>query len=150
MTNWLLGVFKNLNTREEAVEMGNELMNRGIFTHVRHKHEFRDGNYFYQIAGIHRTTEYPDTAGFFMKSLGRSVPATPMLESRHSPLSRPYVPDSDSSSRGTPVVAPTEKKQIALSQMLQYNVDPTYKSLRPEIINLHYGEYNPFHSLVVL
>jgi hypothetical protein len=141
MTNWLLGVFKNLNTREEAVEMGNELMNRGIFTHVRHKHEFRDGNYFYQIAGIHRTTEYPDTAGFFMKSLGRSVPATPMLESRYSPLSKPYIPDSDSSSRGTPVVAPTEKKQIALSQMLQYNVDPTYKSLRPEIINLHYGMY---------
>lgn len=149
MTNWLLGVFKNLNTREEAVEMGNELMNRGIFTHVRHKHEFRDGNYFYQIAGIHRTTEYPDTAGFFMKSLGRSVPATPMLESRHSPLSRPYMPDSDSSSRGTPIVAPTEKKQIALSQMLQYNVDPTYRSLRPEIINLHYGMCESFPSLVM-
>ena len=141
MTNWLLGVFKNITTREEAVEMGNELMNRGIFTHVRHKHEFRDGNYFYQIAGIHRTTEYPDTAGFFMKSLGRSVPATPMSESRGSPLSRPMIFESDSSSRGTPLVLPTEKKQIALSQMLQYNVDPAYKSIRPEIINLHYGMY---------
>jgi hypothetical protein len=144
MTNWLLGVFKNISTREEAVEMGNELMNRGIFTHVRHKHEFRDGNYFYQIAGIHRTTEYPDTAGFFMKSLGRSVPATPMSESRGSPLSRPVMFESDTSSRGTPLVLPTERKQIALSQMLQYNVDPAYKSIRPEIINLHYGMYrNP-------
>lgn len=140
MTNWLLGVFKNITTREEAIEMGNELMNRGIFTHVRHKHEFRDGNYFYQIAGIHRTTEYPDNAAFFMKSLGRSVPATPMLESRGSPLSRPMLLDSDSSSRGTPMIFPTEKKQIALSQMLQYNVDPLYKSIRPEIINLHYGK----------
>lgn len=139
MTNWLLGVFKDLHTREEAVEMGNELMNRGIFTHVRHKHEFRDGNYFYQIAGNYRTTEYPDTAGFFTKSLGISVPPTPISESRYSPLSRPLVPDSDSSSKGTPLVAPTEKKQIALSQMLQYNVDPSYKSTRPEIINLHFG-----------
>jgi hypothetical protein len=34
-----------------------------------------------------------------------------------------------------------ERKQIALSQMLQYNVDPAYKSIRPEIINLHYGMY---------
>jgi hypothetical protein len=141
MTNWLLGVFKNITTREEAVEMGNELMNRGIFTHVRHKHEFRDGNYFYQIAGMHRTMEYPDNASFFMKSLGRSVPATPMFESRGSPLSRPTLLDSDSSSRGTPMLLPTEKKQIALSQMLQYNVDPTYKSIRPEIINLHFGMY---------
>lgn len=139
MTNWLLGVFKNLNTREEAIEMGNELMNRGIFTHVRHKHEFRDGNYFYQIAGVHRTTEYPDTAGFFMKSLGRSVPATPVLESRYSPLSKPLPSVSDSSNKNTPSVAPTERKQIALSQMLQYNVDPAYKSIRPEIINLHFG-----------
>lgn len=139
MTNWLLGVFKDLNTREEAVDMGNELMNRGIFTHVRHKHEFRDGNYFYQIASTHRTTEYPDTAGFFLKSLGRSVPATPISEVRGSPLSKPLVPDSDSSSKGTPSVVPTEKKQIALSQMLQYNVDPAYKSIRPEVINLHFG-----------
>lgn len=147
MTNWLLGVFKDLNTREEAIEMGNELMNRGIFTHVRHKHEFRDGNYFYQIASTHRTTEYPDTAGFFLKSLGRSVPATPISESRSSPLSRPLIPDSDSSSKGTPSVAPTEKKQIALSQMLQYNVDHTYKSIRPEVINLHFGMYQqPYHT----
>lgn len=142
MTNWLLGVFKNLTTREEAVEMGNELMNRGIFTHVRHKHEFRDGNYFYQIAGIHRTTEYPDNSAFFMKSLGRSVPATPMLETRGSPLSRPLMLESDSSSKGTPNILPTERKQIALSQMLQYNVDPAYRSIRPEIINLHFGKSN--------
>lgn len=140
MTNWLLGVFKDLSTREEAIEMGNDLMNRGIFTHVRHKHEFRDGNYFYQIASTHRTTEYPDTAGFFLKSLGRSVPATPMSESRNSPLSRPLMVDSDSSSKDTPSVAPIEKKQIALSQMLRYNVDTSYKSTRPEIINLHFGK----------
>jgi hypothetical protein len=144
MTNWLLGVFKNITTREEAVEMGNELMNRGIFTHVRHKHEFRDGNYFYQIAAIHRTTEYPDNGGFFMKGLGRSVPVTPMSESRGSPLSRPMLLDPDSSSRGTPLLLPTERKQIALSQMLQYNVDPSYKSIRPEIINLHFDRiHNP-------
>lgn len=141
MTNWLLGVFKDLNTREDAIELGNQLMDRGIFTHVRHKHAFRDGHYFYQIASGHRTTEYPDTAGFFTKSLGRSVPPTPIAETKMSPLTRPVPSDSESSGRPTPSVLPQDRKQIALSQVLTYNIDPGNKSGHPEVISLHYGKY---------
>ncbi|KAF2859283.1 hypothetical protein K470DRAFT_219428 [Piedraia hortae CBS 480.64] len=57
MVNWLLRVFKDVASRDDAVEIGNELMKRGIFSHVRRKHDFRDGNYFYQIASAHRTVE---------------------------------------------------------------------------------------------
>lgn len=149
MTNWLLGVFKDLHTREDAIELGNQLMERGIFTHVRHKHAFRDGHYFYQIASGHRTTEYPDTAGFFTKSLGRSVPPTPITENKMSPLSRPVPTDSESSGRPTPSVLPQDKKQIALSQVLTYNIDPSNKSGHPEVVSLHYGRCSPFFSPTV-
>nr|POE51857.1 vacuolar membrane-associated protein iml1 [Quercus suber] len=146
MVNWLLRVFKDVHTREEALVIGNELMDRGIFGHVRHKHNFRDGNYFYQIASSHRTTEYPDTASMFNKNAMRSIPSTPMSESLKSPMMRPFqVSDSDSSGKdSTPVMAPLDKKQILLSQTMQCNVDPSKKSDQLEIVNLHYDRiHNP-------
>nr|POE72064.1 vacuolar membrane-associated protein iml1 [Quercus suber] len=146
MVNWLLRVFKDVHTREEAVVIGNELMDRGIFGHVRHKHNFRDGNYFYQITSTHRTTEYPDTASMFNKNAMRSVPSTPMSESLRSPMMRPFqVSDSDSSGKdSTPIMAPLDKKQILLSQTMQCNVDPSRKSDQLEVVNLHYDRiHNP-------
>lgn len=144
MTNWLLRVFKDLQTREDAVFLGNQLMDRDIFTHVRGKHEFRDGNYFYQIKAAHRTTDYPDTGGFFGRPVGRSVPSTPMADLRQSPAARPTHIDADSPGKSTPtpVLAPVgskEKKDVVLSQKLQYNVDTGRKSNQLEIVNVHYG-----------
>jgi hypothetical protein len=146
MTNWLLRVFKDLQTREKAVALGNQLMGRDIFTHVRGKHEFRDGNYFYQIKSAHRTSDYPDTTGFFTRAIGRSVPSTPFTEYKHSPSVRATPSESDSSGKGTPTptLAPVdrkEKKVIVLSQVLQYNVDLAKKSDQLELVNLHYGKY---------
>ncbi|KAK4618812.1 Vacuolar membrane-associated protein [Fulvia fulva] len=148
MTTWLLGAFKDLKLREDAVTMGNELMSRGIFHHVRQKHRFRDGHYFYQISSAHRTTEYPDTQGLFSKVAWKtapSVPATPISESVKSPMMRPFTGDSSSSSsNGTPATGPLHTKQILLSQMMQYNVDPTKRSDHLQVIDLHYDRiHNP-------
>lgn len=147
MINWLMKMFKDLTFRDDAVRLGNDLMERGIFTHVRKKHEFRDGNYFYQIAGIHRTTDYPDSANFFTKGIGWSVPATPVNETRGSPFARPvsYVStESDSSSNQTPSTVIHQKQQILLTQVMRNNLDPGSKSDRPQIVNLHYGK-TPFY-----
>ncbi|KAK9457812.1 hypothetical protein V1511DRAFT_519782 [Dipodascopsis uninucleata] len=46
---WLIENFKDIDTPEEAVEYGNELMIAGMFHHVEHRHSFLDGHYFYQI-----------------------------------------------------------------------------------------------------
>lgn len=141
MTTWLLSVFKDLDLREDAVTLGNELMHRGIFNHVRSKHKFRDGHYFYQISSSHRTTEYPDTQGLFSKAPWRSVPSTPATESMKSPMMRPVTGDSSSSSsKDTPSNAPTDQRQLLLSQVMQYNVDPQKKSDHLQIIDLHYGK----------
>ncbi|KAK4540493.1 hypothetical protein LTR36_009131 [Oleoguttula mirabilis] len=157
LVNWLLRVFSDLHSREDAIAIGNELMKkRGIFTHVRHRHDFRDGNYFYQIAGAHRTTEYPDTASVFGKASLRSMPITPMVESRNSPMMRaaqigsPVMrpthahADSDSSGKLTPTTMPADKKKLLLSQMMRCNVDPAKKSDQLEVVSLHYDRiHNP-------
>ncbi|KAF2721543.1 hypothetical protein K431DRAFT_303305 [Polychaeton citri CBS 116435] len=143
MTNWLLRVFKDLTYRDDAVALGNDLVKRGIFTHVRHKHDFEDGNYFYQIASAHRITEYPDTSNFFGKMTGRSVPPTPTSEARRSPDTRPFRGDSEESSR-TDSSEACEKKTMFLTGVLHYNADERGASKEPEVINVHYDRiHNP-------
>ncbi|GIZ41646.1 hypothetical protein CKM354_000494500 [Cercospora kikuchii] len=149
MTTWLLGVFRDLELREDAVNVGNELMSRGVFSHVRQKHKFRDGHYFYQISSAYRTTEYPNTTGLFSKAPWRSIPPTPMTDSMKSPMLRPVsgisaTDSSSSSDKGTPGLYPTEPKQIMLSQSMQFNVDPQKKSDHLQIMDLHYDRiHNP-------
>ena len=144
MVNWLLRVFKDLQTREDAINVGNELLNRGVFSHVRGKHGFRDGNYFYQISSAHRTTEYPDHASIFAKTSMRSVPGTPMHENKSSPLMKPARGDAPSSGRPTPTMGPSVRKQLWLSQSLLYNVDPSGRSDQDEVVTLHYDRiHNP-------
>ena len=144
MVNWLLRVFKNLDTREDALTLGNQLMDRDVFTHVRGKHEFRDGNYFYQITSSFRTTHYPDNASMFNKAALKSVPSTPIMASKRSPMIRTSV-DSDSSNKSsTPSSDATDRKQLHLSQMMQCNVDPGKKSEQLEVVDLHYDRiHNP-------
>ncbi|KAI0010035.1 hypothetical protein F4779DRAFT_627468 [Xylariaceae sp. FL0662B] len=108
MTTWLLDNFEDLESREEAVELGNSLMvfeddrardrdrdkdtnkdvkkDRGIFIHVERRHPFRDGQYFYQI-----TSEYAKAAPGWFNARKRdiSVPSTPSSENPPKDSPRP-------------------------------------------------------------
>ncbi|KAI1760765.1 vacuolar membrane-associated protein IML1 [Hypoxylon sp. FL1150] len=99
MTTWLLDNFEGLESREEAVELGNYLMeedkskegkekdsgkdpkkdrDRGIFVHVERRHPFRDGQYFYQIVSDFAK---PHPVGWFnARRRDISVPSTPLSE----------------------------------------------------------------------
>ena len=102
MTTWLLDNFDDIESREEAVELGNSLMvqddgkskdrdvdkeaskdskkdrDRGLFVHVERRHPFRDGQYFYQMASEFAK---PATQGWFnTRKPQASVPATPLSE----------------------------------------------------------------------
>ncbi|KAH0184365.1 hypothetical protein KCU86_g12392, partial [Aureobasidium melanogenum] len=86
LTSFLLVNFKDIETREDAVKLGNALMKKGLFTHAVQKHQFRDGNYFYQIAPEYRTTPYPENKSGWFGMTNRSVPPTPLHEgSKASP-----------------------------------------------------------------
>jgi hypothetical protein len=159
LTNWLLTNFKDIETRDEAVDFGNVLMNKGLFQHVQRRHQFRDGNFFFQIAAEHRAPRAESRIGWFgMRKTDKSVPSTPLADApRTSPLlsknikSRPSTADSLSTSSGslkegekTPTHAEFPKRQVVMSRVMRYDVDPRKRSYRPEIISLHYDRlHNP-------
>lgn len=178
MTTWLLDNFEDLENREEAVELGNTLMvydddgsrgrdreprdakkerERGIFVHVERRHNFRDGQYFYQIASDYAKLHPPS---WFNRRRDISVPSTPALENLAANSPRPFQPivpragsideeNSQTSNSSTPTIAPTstagsKRPKVVLSKMMKYDIDPRKKSFRPERINLHYDRlHNP-------
>ncbi|KAF8469033.1 hypothetical protein BDZ91DRAFT_781958 [Kalaharituber pfeilii] len=150
LVTWMMENFRDLESRAEAVELGNELMRSGLFHHVEGRHMFRDGNYFYQISNEYAIARPSSKGGWFgnrSKPAERSatipgMPSTPGLNEAASP--------GHSRSRSSTVVMdePTEytgpKRTIQLSKAMKYDVDPTKKSYRPEIITLHYDRlHNP-------
>lgn len=148
LTTWLLQNFRDVDARGEAVELGNELMTSGMFKHVEQRHNFRDGNYFYQIADEYRTPR-PESRGWFGRGKA-SVPSTPIAEDL--PMELNITSRSRSSSNSIPTeennpTIPTGKKKqlgIALSKSLIYDVDHRKRSYRPELVNLHYDRlHNP-------
>lgn len=158
LTTWLQSNFKDIETRDEAVELGNQLMKKGLFQHVQKRHQFRDGNFFYQIAPEYRAPRQESRTGWFgMRRTERSVPSTPMSEGpRISPLtsrsgrSRPSTGDSSSASGSekdgekTPTRIGSPKRKVTLSRVMRYDVDPRKRSYRPELISLHYDRlHNP-------
>ncbi|KAI9713028.1 MAG: vacuolar membrane-associated protein iml1 [Bogoriella megaspora] len=149
LVSWLLKYFRDIETRDEAVEVGNSLMQRGLFQHVQQKHQFRDGNFFFQIASEYRRTRPDSRASWFGGR--RTVPSTPSTDSsKSSPFSdysRTKTPAEDSpsgSGNRTPTKATSSRPRVALSHVLRYDVDHRKRSYRPEIINLHYDRlHNP-------
>jgi hypothetical protein len=158
LVNWLLSNFKDVETRDEAVELGNELMNKGLFVHVQKRHQFRDGNFFFQMASEYRAPRADSRMGWFgMRKSDKSVPSTPLPDGpRTSPLtarstkSRPSTGDSSSTSDSgregekTPTRIGSPKRRVNLSRVMRYDVDSRKRSYRPEIISLHYDRlHNP-------
>jgi 3-dehydroquinate dehydratase len=155
-TNWLTLNFKDIETRADAVEFGNELMQHGLFQHANKRHNFKDGNYFYQIDPEYRTPRPESKNSWFPTSRrsDRSVPSTPAAEigPKDSPLGSRARSASNSIEEGQDVpgsapARPTSEKKrmsIALSKVMRLDVDHRKRSNRPEIINLHYDRlHNP-------
>lgn len=155
-TTWMLENFRDIDTREEAVEFGNQLMEHGLFQHVERRHNFRDGNYFYQLSVDHRAPRPESRSSWFparRPGPDKSVPSTPMTESTfimESPLanrSRPpssHGNDSNGSGAPTPTKVNRARPTVCLSKMMKYDLDPRKRSDRSEIIDVHYDRlHNP-------
>lgn len=157
MVTWILENFRDVETRQEAEEVGLRLFKGGLFQHVEKRHEFRDGNYFYRIAEQYAQPQARPTskgAGWFTGTFNvKSVPPTPAPKDEAiSPLrSRSSTMLTDESSEGsyhsgfrTPTPVPKKKAEVELSKVMKYDVDPGKKSYRKELINLHYDRlHNP-------
>ncbi|KAL2040001.1 hypothetical protein N7G274_007404 [Stereocaulon virgatum] len=150
LTTWLLQNFRDVDTRDEAVELGNDLMKSGLFRHVQQRHDFRDGNYFYQVADEYRTPRL-ESRGWFGRAKA-SVPSTPLSDDvakdstsiSHSRAGSNNASSAGDASEPTTPTGKTQKLGVALSKSLLYDVDHRKRSYRPETINLHYDRlHNP-------
>ena len=143
LTTWILNTFRDIESREEAVELGNELMAEGLFQHVERRHNFRDGNFFYQISSEYRIPR-PDsrTSWFGSRRSDRSVPSTPVTEAmKSSPVGMRSRSSSISEGNHDGESSTPTRKQtlgVALSKRLIYDIDPRKRSYRRELITLHY------------
>ncbi len=144
MTTWLIENFEDIETREEAVEVGNILMAKdeqqrlrdkdgkenskekfkdaGIFVHVEKRHPFRDGQYFYQVTGDFAKQRPESRSGWFAtRRRDNSIPSTPILETRD--LARPersrssstYDEKSPDSGTTTPMTVSAGQKKPKVS-----------------------------------
>ncbi|ODQ82908.1 hypothetical protein BABINDRAFT_5803 [Babjeviella inositovora NRRL Y-12698] len=121
-TTWMVEMFEDIDTREDAVEFGNALMERGFFRHVTNRHNFLDGHYFYQLDAA-----YAETARTRDENADKTEETVSSTSSPASPA---------------PAPAPT----VMLSSSLDYNVDPTGKSFKLEVVRVHYDRvHNPEH-----
>lgn len=146
LTSWLLTNFNDVESRDEAVDLGNQLMQRGLFQHVQKKHRFRDGNYFYEMTSEYKAARPESKGSWFSggRKPERSVPSTPVMEpakdhnslERH--ISRIPLLEEPASDVKKPAHFDPKKSGVSLSAVMQYDLDPRRKSYRPETINLHY------------
>ncbi|EGC47510.1 vacuolar membrane-associated protein IML1 [Histoplasma capsulatum var. duboisii H88] len=149
LTTWMLQNFRDIDTREEAVEFGNELMKHGLICHVQRRHNFRDGNYFYQITDEYRVARPESRSGWFQTR--KSIPNTPINEgvkdvsqtAQAKTINGTADPDSRANTP-TPGKSPRTKASVCLSKSMKIDVDTRKRSNRPEIIELHYDRlHNP-------
>ena len=160
MVSWLVSNFRDIETRAEAVEYGQTLMDKGLFTHVLNKHGFLDGHYFYQFRSEYSaapntlqkvTSHGTSTSDLISPVRNTSVATIPdtmqlsLMRSRNSVISRDdrsnmqsYSPSQQSMGARKPVVV--------LSNSVIINVDPLGKSCKQESCTVHYDRiHSPDH-----
>ncbi|KAJ9495558.1 vacuolar membrane-associated protein iml1 [Exophiala xenobiotica] len=155
LTNWLVHNFRDIETRDEAVELGNDLMKEGLFEHVNSRHNFKDGNYFYSIKPEWRAQQRPEARQSWFpasRRSDRSVPATPINEqpprgelfTGRTRSGSSLANQAQVSSEIAKSLGDKKRRTVTLNKMIRIDVDTRKRSNRPEIINLHYDRlHNP-------
>lgn len=162
MVNWLITNFGDINTREEAVEYGQSLMEEGLFVHVLNKHGFLDGHYFYQLspeyvvdrkklekvispedkaAPTSRRAKKGDSVSISSESNANALSV--VFSATNSHVSQDSVPEPKEAKEAK---EPKRKPIVMLSSSVVIDVDVANKSYKPETCTVHYDKvHNPDH-----
>ncbi|RUS26722.1 hypothetical protein BC938DRAFT_484206 [Jimgerdemannia flammicorona] len=148
---WLIREFADVDTREDAVTFGNQLMERGLFEHSLRKHKFLDGHYFYQFKGDYApkmrnwfggskkaTAPNPAPSPLIQKDFG-TVSEKPKLQIMTSPR-----PSSSTSSMTDP--KNDQPLTFEMSKKMIIDVDEKKRSDRREMAILHYDAVHNIHN----
>ncbi|KAK9764574.1 vacuolar membrane-associated protein iml1 [Basidiobolus ranarum] len=123
--DWLIKEFSDLESRDDALEFGNNLMTQGLFIHVYKKHRLLDGHYFYQLESEYAAARATKSWGVFRNTKNNN-------ESNSKPSD-----DQASMSEKRPA-------KIDLSRSITIDIDNSKRSDRPERAILHYDVvHNP-------
>lgn len=140
LVSWLIENLQDVNTRDEGVAFGNQLMQKNIVVHVENRHKFLDGHYFYRLKASIATTTTTATAS-------ATASASASASAAHTPSIQPDKTKSEASSEFTKNNANNgNSKPFILSRSLRYDLDPKRKSYKRETIRVHYDTvHNPNH-----
>ncbi|GMK55697.1 hypothetical protein CspeluHIS016_0207530 [Cutaneotrichosporon spelunceum] len=140
---WLIASFSDVQTREQAVEWGQSLLEKGLFEHVNGTHTFQDTMFFYRLSSQYDKDAKSRTS----KSWFGKTPTS----------SRTSAPDGSSTTGTSPVARaslkitdkPAKKRKVKMSQSIVIDLDPHRKSDRAEVAMLHsdivHNSRNAFH-----
>ncbi|BEJ00902.1 hypothetical protein CcaverHIS631_0507590 [Cutaneotrichosporon cavernicola] len=140
---WLIASFSDVQTREQAVEWGQSLLEKGLFEHVNGRHTFQDTMFFYRLSSQYDK----DAKSRASKSWFGKTPVS----------SRTSAPDPSSGPSTSPVARaslkltdkPVKKRKVKMSQSIVIDLDPHRKSDRAEVAMLHadiiHNSRNAFH-----
>lgn len=161
--DWMMRTLRDVNTREDATEFGNELLERGVFEHANRKHRFLDGHYFYRLNREYVVTPLERDLS------GSAGTATPSWFSRASTgISKSNIDMDDVQPIAQPIASGSfawrqqqhnhhinqqqalpklTGRPVELSRRIDIDMDPLKKSSRKETALLHYNTiHNPKNS----
>ncbi|KAF6011166.1 hypothetical protein HII12_002760 [Brettanomyces bruxellensis] len=129
LVSWLIENFQDIDDRQGAVDYGNTLMERGLFRHVKSKHHFLDGHYFYEL-----------NVQYLGEGKGEKGQRGNIEQERNIEQEKNEGEQKNTASSTPP------KRKVVLSRKVIYNLDPNQVSWQPEIMNVHYDiVHNPEH-----
>jgi hypothetical protein len=150
LCDWLLSHLSDIQTRDEAIQFGNVLLQKGAIEHSRGKHCFLDGYYFYRIKSDQTAKSTTKSGGSWFRNhransvvpSEKSNNSTPISEKSEIKLSEP---DSDSNKSSSNLNQPQTRVQLSRSMVI--DLDLSRKSNRPEKAFLHFDTfYNPHQA----
>jgi hypothetical protein len=139
---WLVTNFEDVQTREQAVAYGEELMSKGLFEHCKGAHQFLDGYYFYRVSPqFTLPNPQKERKSWLGSVMNRTSPTVaPVVPGEFTGRSR----GESSASQHLPPPIHQPRQRIVLSSCIKLDVDSRKESSRPETVLLHYDRiHNP-------
>ncbi|GJJ12397.1 hypothetical protein Clacol_006639 [Clathrus columnatus] len=130
LTSWLVREFRDISTREQAVEAGSKLHAQGLIEHCRKLHGFLDGHYYYRFKpewSIPRTPK-----GSLWGFRGRS------WQYDEKTLDRPTNSSSSPILNRSILTPRKSKRRLVLSQTVIIDLDSNKRSHCSEVATLHH------------
>lgn len=146
LVDFLVEHFEDIETREEAVDYGNNLMSEKVFSHVVSKHNFLDGHYFYYLEK--NFTENSAKLSVVDKEFGNSEKDSKKeikTRNRSNTTQDSGIQSNDNKDAERDIKFQKEKT-VMLSKEVLCDLDPNGYSWQPELIKVHYDiVHNPDH-----